>query len=94
MNHDPKPSDLLPGFQGDDDEDGSPVHAAHTAAVAHEVVQDGGELGAHLRQENVLATSSSSPEWASKRSFSRTVTVTHRQGAACELPWASFRTMR
>lgn len=47
--------DLLSGFQGDDDEDGSPVHAAHTAAVAHEVVQDGGELRAHLQQEKASA---------------------------------------
>lgn len=41
--------DLLPGFEGDDDEDGSSVHATHTAAVAHEVVQDGGELSPHLK---------------------------------------------
>lgn len=41
--------DLLPGFEGDDDEDGSSVHATHAAAVAHEVVQDGGELGPHLK---------------------------------------------
>lgn len=46
--------DLLPGFQGDDDKDGSPVHAAHTTAVAHEVVQDGGELRAHLQHEEML----------------------------------------
>lgn len=31
-------ADLLPGLQSDDDEDGSPVHATHTAAVAHEVI--------------------------------------------------------
>ena len=40
---------LLPGFQSDDDEDGSPVHAAYTAAVAHEVIQDGGKLSPHLK---------------------------------------------
>lgn len=41
--------DLLSGFEGDDDEDGSSVHATYTAAVAHEVVQDGGELSPHLK---------------------------------------------
>lgn len=29
---------LLPGFQSDDNEDRSPVHAAHTAAVAHKII--------------------------------------------------------
>lgn len=43
--------DLLSGFQGDDDEDGSPVHAAHTAAVAHEIVKDGGKLSPHLKHK-------------------------------------------
>lgn len=42
-------TDLLPGFQSDYDEDGSPVHAAHTTAVAHEVIQDGGKLSSHLK---------------------------------------------
>lgn len=41
---------LLPGLQSDDDEDGSPVHAAHAAAVAHKVIQDGGELSPHLQR--------------------------------------------
>lgn len=41
-------SHLLSRLQGDDNEDGSPVHSSHTAAVAHEVVQDSGELGPHL----------------------------------------------
>lgn len=44
--------DLLPGFQSDDDEDGSPVHAAHTAAVAHKVIQDGGKLSPHLKTQS------------------------------------------
>lgn len=44
----PPPADSLPCLQGDDDEDGPPVHAPNTAAVAHEVVQDGGELCPHL----------------------------------------------
>lgn len=50
-------SHLLSHLQGDDDEDGSPVHSSHAAAVAHEVVQDGGELGAHLpgRGERTLS---------------------------------------
>lgn len=39
---------LLSGFQGDDDENGTPVHPAHAAGVAHEVVQDGGEFCPHL----------------------------------------------
>lgn len=39
---------LLSRFQGDDDEDGPPVHPAHAAAVAHEVVQNRGELRPHL----------------------------------------------
>lgn len=43
---------LLPGFQSHDDEDGSPVHAAHTAAVAHKVVQDGGKLSPHLKTQS------------------------------------------
>lgn len=43
------PTDSLPGLQGDDNEDGPPVHAPHTAAVAHEVVQDGGEFRPHLQ---------------------------------------------
>ena len=46
-------ADLLPGLQSDDDEDGSPVHAAHTAAVAHEVIQDGGKLSPHLQQTTI-----------------------------------------
>lgn len=41
--------DLLPGFQGDDDKDGPSVHATHAAAVAHEVVQDSGELSPNLK---------------------------------------------
>lgn len=41
-------SHLLSRLQRDDNEDGSPVHSSHTAAVAHEVVQDSGELGPHL----------------------------------------------
>lgn len=41
-------SHSLSCLQGDDDEDGPPVHPSHAAAVAHEVVQDGGELGPHL----------------------------------------------
>lgn len=41
-------SHSLSRLQGDDDEDGPPVHSSHAAAVAHEVVQDGGELGPHL----------------------------------------------
>lgn len=49
-------SDSLPGFQSDDDEDGSPVHATHTAAVAHEVIQDGGKLSPHLKHKAVNPT--------------------------------------
>lgn len=41
---------LLSGLQRDDDEDGAPVHSAHAARVAHEVVQYRGELGPHLRK--------------------------------------------
>ena len=41
---------VLSRLQGDDDEDGPSVHAPHTAAVAHEVVQDGGELRSHLQR--------------------------------------------
>lgn len=41
-------SHLLSRLQRDDNEDGSPVHSSHTATVAHEVVQDSGELGPHL----------------------------------------------
>lgn len=41
-------ADSLPGLQGDDDEDGSPIHAPDAAAVTHEVVQDGGEFCSHL----------------------------------------------
>lgn len=44
-------TDSLSGLQGDDDENGSPVHSTHTAAVAHEVVEDGGEFGTHLPKE-------------------------------------------
>lgn len=51
--------DLLPGLQSDDDEDGSPVHAAHTAAVAHEVVEDGCELSPHLKHNTVDPTNKS-----------------------------------
>lgn len=39
---------LLSGFQCDYDEDGTSVHSAHTAGVAHEVVKDGCELSSHL----------------------------------------------
>lgn len=42
-------ADLLPGLQSNDDEDGSPVHTTHTAAVTHEVVKDGGKLSPHLQ---------------------------------------------
>lgn len=42
---------LLPVLQGDDDEDGPAIHSPHTAAVTHEVVQNGGELCADLEQE-------------------------------------------
>lgn len=45
--------DLLPRLQGDDDEDGSSVHPAHTATVAHEVVQDGCEFRPHLSERAV-----------------------------------------
>lgn len=50
-------SHSLSRLQGDDDEDGPPVHSSHAAAVAHEVVQDGGELGPHLpgRGEQALS---------------------------------------
>lgn len=48
---DPCFTNLLSCFQSDDDEDGSSVHAPHAAAVAHEVVQDGGKLGAHLQHK-------------------------------------------
>lgn len=44
----PSMADSLPGLQGDDDEDGPPVHAPYTAAVTHEVVQDGGEFCSYL----------------------------------------------
>lgn len=44
---------LLSGFQGDDDEDGAPVHSSHTAGVAHEVVQDGGKFCPHLRRRRI-----------------------------------------
>lgn len=40
--------DSLSCLQGYDDEDGAPVHASHAAAVAHEVIQNGGELRPHL----------------------------------------------
>lgn len=48
---------LLSGFQGHNDEDRAAVHPSNAAAVAHEVVQDGGELGPHLpgRGEQVLS---------------------------------------
>ncbi len=46
-------ADLLPGFQSDDDEDGSPVHASHAAAVAHKVIQDGGKLSPHLKHKTM-----------------------------------------
>lgn len=42
---------LLSGLQRDNYQDGPPVHAAHAAGVAHEVVEYRGELGAHLRAE-------------------------------------------
>lgn len=50
---DPCFTNLLSCFQSDDDEDGSSVHAPHAAAVAHEVVQDGGKLGAHLQHKKI-----------------------------------------
>lgn len=57
---------LLSHLQGDDDEDGSPVHSSHAAAVAHEVVEDGGELGAHLpgRGERTLSRELGAALWA------------------------------
>lgn len=40
----------LPGvFQGDDSEDGPPVHASHAGTVTHVVVVDGGIVRANLR---------------------------------------------
>lgn len=50
-------SHSLSCLQGDDDEDGPPVHSSHAAAVAHEVVQDGGELGPHLPKRGEQALS-------------------------------------
>lgn len=42
----------LPGvFQGDDGEDGPPVHAPHARAVTHVVVVDGGTIRADLSQK-------------------------------------------
>lgn len=46
---------LLSGFQGDDDEDGTSVHPAHAAGVAHEVVQDCSELCPHLRNDTAVS---------------------------------------
>lgn len=46
----PSSADSLPGLQGDDDEDGSPIHAPYAAAVTHEVVQDGGEFCSYLSE--------------------------------------------
>ena len=48
--------DLLPGLQSDDDEDGSPVHATHTATVAHKVIQDGGKLSPNLQHKMKIPT--------------------------------------
>lgn len=48
---------LLSGFQGDDDEDGTSVHPAHAAGVAHEVVQDCSELCPHLRNNATVSGS-------------------------------------
>lgn len=38
----------ISGFQSDDDEDRSPVHPAHTTAVAHEIIKDGSKLSPNL----------------------------------------------
>lgn len=46
---------LLSGFQSDDDEDGTSVHPAHAAGVAHEVVQDCSELCPHLRNDTAVS---------------------------------------
>lgn len=44
----------LPGvFQGDDGEDGPPVHAAHAGAVAHVIIVDGGAVRADLEQQGI-----------------------------------------
>lgn len=48
---------LLSGFQSDDDENRTSVHPAHTAGVAHEVVQDCGELCPHLRKNTMVSVS-------------------------------------
>lgn len=48
---------LLSGFQGDDDENRASVHSAHAARVAHEIVQNGGEFGPHLRRRMRLQVS-------------------------------------
>lgn len=48
---------LLSGFQSDDDEDGTSVHPAHAAGVAHEVVQDCSELCPHLRNNTTVSAS-------------------------------------
>lgn len=48
---------LLSGFQSDDDEDGTSVHPAHAAGVAHEVVQDCGELCPHLPNNTAVSVS-------------------------------------
>lgn len=48
--------DLLSGLQSDYDEDGSPVHSTHTAAVAHKVIEDGGKLSPHLQHKTMNST--------------------------------------
>lgn len=47
----------LSGFQGDDDENGTSVHPAHAAGVAHEVVQDCGEFCPHLSNDTTVNVS-------------------------------------
>lgn len=47
----------LSGFQGDDDENGTSVHPAHAAGVAHEVVQDCGEFCPHLSNDTTVSVS-------------------------------------
>lgn len=48
-------TDSLSGFQSNDDEDGSSVHASHTAAVAHKIIKDGGELSPNLKHKATRA---------------------------------------
>lgn len=47
---------LLSGLQSDYDEDGSPVHSTHTAAVAHKIIEDGCKLSPDLQDKTVCPT--------------------------------------